>query len=160
MNRLPDWIARRLLGLAAALVLAACGPGTGGTGTGPGVSNGLADGTYGSAAEQTAPVALTVSDTRVELNLPCRRFVYEGPWRIDDRGQAELLGRWQVLVRSGSRNVLQEQSARLTLRTGEDGVLALAVTDLGGAALLQPVTLTQHQRDAPAISCLLSYSFQ
>lgn len=167
MKRLPDWIARRLLCLAGALLLAACGPGTGGTGTGPGAANGLAEGTYGTVEQPAQPVALTVSDDRVELNLPCRRFVYEGRWSFDAQGQAELFGRWQALVVSGASTVLQEQSARLTLQIGLAGLtggaasgMELTVTNPAGTALVQPVILAQQAQNTPPISCLLSYTFQ
>jgi hypothetical protein len=163
MNRPPEWT-RPLLSLALALALAACGPGTGGTGTGPGASSDLANGTYAAAGDMTVPVALTVSDERVELNLPCGRFVHEGPWSFDAQARAELTGRWQQLVQAGAGTVVQELSARLSLQAGalegEARQLQVAVTDPVGVALVPPVLLAPQLQEAPAISCLLSYSFQ
>ena len=103
MNVLPElWArmalltARRLVAVTTLLVLAACGPGTGGTGTGP--INGAV---YFSGAGFTvgAPCALHCGGTdllleneRVELNITCQRFVFTGPWEIDAQGLALLKG--------------------------------------------------------------------
>lgn len=182
MKRIPELRARCLLRLASALGLAmglvACGPGTGGTGTGPSIGSHLAQGSYGAALDpsllpaQPLPcgsqcggqLTLAISDTRVELNLPCQRFVYEGGWSFDEQGQVELSGRWQRLAVVGATTVLQEQSARLTLVStlpDAQGLrLVLTLTDQNGASLLGPVTLAQQPQGSAAISCLLSYEYK
>ncbi|WP_326535342.1 hypothetical protein [Pseudorhodoferax sp.] len=171
----PLRIARLTAALALAACLAACGPGTGGTGTGPGVSAGLAQGSYsgtldpGALPPQLLPcgshcgeqVALTVGTTRVELDMPCQRFVYEGSWSFDAQGQADLLGRWHQLTLVGGETTLVQQSVRLTLVASlpdDQGLrLQLTVTDLDGATLLGPLLVAQQGQASAAISCLLSY---
>ncbi|HVR49633.1 MAG TPA: hypothetical protein VMS38_07835 [Pseudorhodoferax sp.] len=178
MKRLLELFGHRVLRLAASAVvmaaLAACGPGTGGTGTGPGMSAGLAAGTYNGLLNQgalpTVPlpcgehcgaeVSLSVSEARVELSLPCQRFVYDGHWAFDSMGQAELVGRWQQLVQVGDEAVLEQQSARLALTVGlpdEQGLrVQLTVTGLDGLALVGPVQLQggAQAKAGAAISCL------
>lgn len=187
MKRLFELFEHRVLRLAATAcvvvaALASCGPGTGGTGTGPGMQAGLAAGTYnGTLAQGALPtvslpcgtqcgseVSLSVGDARVELSLPCQRFVYEGGWSFDAQGQAELVGRWQQLVQVGDKATLEQQSARLSLTVSlpdAQGLrVLLQVRDLDGMSLVGPVQV-QSEGDAPAktgaaISCLLSYEIK
>lgn len=155
-------------------LVVACGPGTGGTGTGPNMGAALAEGTYSATLDTSLPpvqplpcgercagaLVLSVGEARVELNLPCQRFVHEGHWAFDADGQAELTGRWSALVVSGGKTVLHEQSARLTLLAslpdGQGLRLQLVLRDLQGATLLGPVLLAQQPQPDAAISCLSS----
>jgi hypothetical protein len=164
--------AELLTSLWIACLLVACGPGTGGTGTGPNVGATLAEGTYTATLDPTlapmqplpcgdrcaGPLVLSVSDVRVELNLPCQRFVHEGSWEFDADGRAELPGRWTTLAVSGDKTVLQEQSVLLTvlanLPDGQGLRLELSLRGLDGAPLLGPVLVTQQPQQAPAVSCL------
>lgn len=160
--------------LWVACLLAACGPGTGGTGTGPNAGAALAEGTYTATLDaalqpmQPLPcgdrcagaLVLSVSAARVELSLPCQRFVHEGSWVFDADGQADLTGRWSGLVVADGQTVLREQSARLmlvaSLPDGQGLRLQLTLRDLEGTTLLGPVWLTQQPPAAAAVSCLSS----
>ena len=155
-----------------ACLLVACGPGTGGTGTGPNLGAALAEGTYTAPLDAAlqpvqplpcgdrcaGPLVLSVSEARVELSLPCQRFVHEGSWVFDADGQAELAGRWSALVVADGKTVLREQSVRLTLFTalpdGQGLGLQLTLRDLEGTTLLGPVFLTQQPQTHAAVSCL------
>jgi hypothetical protein len=164
--------AELLTSLWIACLLVACGPGTGGTGTGPNVGASLAEGTYTATLDpdlqpmQPLPcgdrcagaMVLTVGEARVELSLPCQRFVHEGSWEFDADGRAELSGRWTTLAVRGDKTVLQEQSVLLTLVAnlpdGQGLRLQLSLRGLDGAPLLGPVLLTQQPQQAAAVSCL------
>ena len=167
-----------LAGLWLGCLLVACGPGTGGTGTGPNVGASLAEGTYTATLDpdlqpaQPLPcgdrcggaMVLSVGETRVELSLPCQRFVHEGAWEFDANGQAELAGRWSTVVLSDGKALLQEQSVLLTLVAslpdgygqgpGQGLLLQLSLRGFDGAALLEPVLLTQQPPEAATVSCL------
>jgi hypothetical protein len=164
--------AELLTSLWIACLLVACGPGTGGTGTGPNVGASLAEGTYTATLDpdfqpmQPLPcgdrcagaMVLTVGEARVELSLPCQRFVHEGSWEFDADGLAELSGRWTTLAVRGDKTVLQEQSVLLTLVAnlpdGQGLRLQLSLRGLDGVPLLGPVLLTQQPQQAAAVSCL------
>jgi len=164
--------AELLTSLWIACLLVACGPGTGGTGTGPNVGASLAEGTYTATLDpdfqpmQPLPcgdrcagaMVLTVGEARVELSLPCQRFVHEGSWEFDADGWVELPGRWTTLAVRGDKTVLQEQSVLLTLVAnlpdGQGLRLQLSLRGLDGAPLLGPVLLTQQPQQAAAVSCL------
>lgn len=141
--------------------LSACGPGTGGTGTGPNM--GAALGNYSAlvqseplpcASQCSGPASLAIDTERVELNLPCRRFVYAGHWAFDAQGRAELPGRWQQLVRTDSRTVVEEQSVQLILQVEPGALLQLLVTDAAGATVLGPLLLRQGGDADVAATCL------
>ena len=105
-------------------------------------------------------MVLSVGETRVELSLPCQRFVHEGAWEFNANGQAELAGRWSTVVLSDGKALLQEQSVLLTLVAslpdgqGQGVRLQLSLRGLDGAALLEPVLLTQQPPEAATVSCL------
>ena len=90
MNVLPElWahMARLLATAATLLVLTSCGPGTGGTGTGPilGAVNFSGSGFAIGApcAEHCGSTELRLENERVELTVTCRHFVFTGPWEIE-----------------------------------------------------------------------------
>jgi hypothetical protein len=165
-------VAELLACLALCSLLVACGPGTGGTGTGPNVGAALAEGTYTATLDAAihpqqplpcgsrcaGPLVLSVSDARVELNLPCQRFVHEGSWNFDAEGRAELTGRWSARVLSGDTTAVQEQSGQLTLVAslpdGQGIRLELTLRGADGTTLLGPVLLAQQPQAAAPISCL------
>lgn len=100
------------------------------------------------------PATLDMDAERVELNLPCRRFVHEGSWAFDAQGRADLLGRWQQLVQTAGRTVMEQQSVRLTLQVEGSAQLWLTVTDLAGMVVLGPLLLQQGSERDAASPCL------
>ncbi len=170
MQRILEQLRRGPGPLAAALAitvgLAACGPGTGGTGTGP-----IVAGTsfYGSTADPLAPgllpcpagcgtqAELAIGPQRIELGLPCQRFVHEGPWTFDSQGRAEVVGQWTSLQVVDGQSVAVQQPARLVLQqNGTDGDAAavwLTVSDLAGRTLLETFELERRTTVGAALSC-------
>jgi hypothetical protein len=146
INHQPNRCATSLsvcLCLLAALLLSACGPGTGGTGTGPSVgasptgftSSYFTNGTVGTV---TAPVATpsqpggtcTVACTasldnqalrlylqadRIELSTPCATFTFAGPWSLSATGEATVQGVLESTVLVNGQAVRSSQNANLTL---------------------------------------------
>lgn len=134
--RLLERALRRLLWSILALSLAACGPGTGGTGTGPeqvleftSVPAGTASSpgvATPAAAPSSAPsrgsdsscesacpgVRLRLEPTRVELTAPCLRFVSSGDSQPDRSGLVLLDGS----VERGADGSARTSAARLRLQ--------------------------------------------
>jgi len=137
----------------AGAALTACGPGTGGTGTGPiqGVfafggkldanTAGPSDGAGAACVAACDAVALKLEDQRVEFSAACRRFVYAGGWAVNARGELVLDGTLQTVTAQGTVSA----PARLRLQFSEPTPASMQVTavlaDVNGAALLGPVTL-------------------
>lgn len=163
MNLLPDPLMRGLRALLCAAfvgLLAACGPGTGGTGTGPvgGVLgfSGMVSPGFGvgvsvlpPCAADCATVALQLEDERLEFRALCYRFVHQGPWDIDAKGVAEVAGALETRVQAEGGARTETQPARMRLRFSEPRAdspqVELTVLDpTGQAALLAPVTLHRN----------------
>lgn len=148
-ERLAGRLARLAAACAAAWALAACGPGTGGTGTGPiGATLGFAAGTGASA---TAPGAGCVTDCpqaslrldteRVELAASCLRFVYTGTWGVDTAGLAILSGTAETGGTTAPNAVLRLQFSDATAASAQ---VTLTLTDSAGRSLSGPVTLLRN----------------
>jgi hypothetical protein len=148
-DRAHRWLRAALLALAAAL--AACGPGTGGTGTGP------IHGTLGFSGNAGATILPTPGDVaslrleaqRVELLAGCRRFAYTGAWEPGANGELLLEGTLETTTAAGTGSV----PATLRLQFSEKEVasarVTAVVTGANGAALLGPLVL--ERADAAAL---------
>lgn len=115
--------------IALLAMLAACGPGTGGTGTGP---QGVFNFSGGSGAGIAPPaascqagcsqVALQLQEQRVELIAACRRFIAIGPWTVNADGVLVLAGTVKTASSAGTSTVpavlrLQFSERRAALQT-------------------------------------------
>jgi hypothetical protein len=155
----------RRLGLLALLAgLAACGPGTGGTGTGP---NQGTLGFSGNAGTSVVPppgsdcqarcgeVSLQLQEQRVELVAECRRFVYAGNWDVGANGELVLNGAVETTTATGTATT----AATLRLQFSEGEAASSQVTAVlsgdGAAILLGPAALLRGEVSlgAPAPGC-------
>jgi hypothetical protein len=152
----PLW-RRATLVLLLALV-ASCGPGTGGTGTGPisfsadlGLST-AAPGSIGTAGGALAcagcsRIDLQLDDQRIELRLPCGRFVYEGAWN-PDATELTLAGTFQPPGAAASA------PATLQLQFGSEGArsnqVVIRLSDASGATLAVSTLQRQAGQALPA----------
>jgi len=143
-------LARLAAALAATLALAACGPGTGGTGTGP---IGATLGFSGSATASTAApgaacttdcaqASLRLDTERVELAAPCLRFVFAGTWGVDTTGLAVLAGTAET---AGGATV-PDSTLRLQFSdaTAASAQVTLTLADAAGRTLAGPLTLLRQ----------------
>jgi hypothetical protein len=157
------------LTLAFTLVasLAACGPGTGGTGTGPitptvgfsgGVSGtttgGTTSGTAAGGAIATPPAAPCTADCpqahlrldteRVELAAPCLRFVFTGSWAVDAGGVAVLAGTLETA--RGTATATSKAALRLQFSSAgiDSAQVNITLSNDAGNALLGPATLVRN----------------
>lgn len=162
MNKLPERILHlwraTALGLALTL-LASCGPGTGGTGTGPisfSGGSGSASSVPIATGAATAPactactrVDLRLEEGRVELLLPCGRFLFTGPWR-SEASQLSLAGTFQ----NTSAGTTAPATLRLQFaRAGADSDSVVAtLVDSADTSLLR-VTLQRREGAPPADAC-------
>lgn len=145
--------------LAITLALAGCGPGTGGTGTGPiaptlGYSGSLFATTTAGAASTTAPSTgcatdcpqahLRLDTERVELAAPCLRFVFTGIWPVDTNGLAVLAGTLETA--RGTAIATSHATLRLQFSTASAAspVVTLTLTDATAGALFGPVPLLRN----------------
>jgi hypothetical protein len=160
----PEWWRRAqwaLAGCLLALGLAACGPGTGGTGTGPVQGVQL----FGAGAQpsfsppgaacagECAGAQLRLEPEAVELASGCVRFTRSGAWSVDAGGVAVIEGSVETQGRDGR----QTQPATLRLQfTGavESATTVTAtLTDARGVVLLGPVPLARQQVASAAGAC-------
>lgn len=150
-ERLLHHWCRAALPLLLAL-LASCGPGTGGTGTGPiafsgGLSGAAVGGATPGAACACTQADLRLEDGQVELLLPCGRFVFSGQWDP----QARLLvlpGRFESGVTGASPSVTAMLRLQFDREAASSGQVTVSVDDASGAALASALVLLR--RDAAA----------
>jgi hypothetical protein len=144
-----------LAGLILAL-LASCGPGTGGTGTGPDIS--FSSPATSSAAAIAAPampgcVACTRADLhlqegRIELVVPCGRFLFLGQWTAD-AAQLTLAGSFEPRGGSAVPATLQLQFNAPALRS--DQVTASVVEPSGSPLVAAQALLRREQAPGPEV---------
>jgi hypothetical protein len=169
MTILPDHFlhALRLLSFVALLALSACGPGTGGTGTGP--INGLSYGgtvgtTFGPGmsvglpcAENCLSVNLRLDEEKVEFIAPCYRFVHLGPWPIETSGVAELQGTLEITSFMNNQPKVDTIAAIMRLQFSEAKAdsreVTLTVRGVDGRNLLNALTLQRGDGSQSASSC-------
>lgn len=157
-----------LIALAMLATLTGCGPGTGGTGTGPSVgsnplplSTPLTFSTSNSINLEksaivigpTYPVVrsaiLSLENGRVELRYGCKSFVYSGSWSIDETtGNSILIGTFTDLKLSvGGQPALAPIVATLYLSFSklkiESDSVSLLVKDNAENTLIGPFQLSK-----------------
>lgn len=150
---------RRALLAVLVAMLAGCGPGTGGTGTGPEVQfAGSTAGTGVPPASQCVGsctnVLLVVGATATELSGPCVRFVHEGTWLRDGEQEVVLPG---LLVRTAG-GAARIETGSLRLQGAPDiataSQLSLSLSDAAGQPVLGPLMLQrQAPGDAAPVTC-------
>lgn len=165
---LPDSLTRGLRALLCAAflgLLAACGPGTGGTGTGPiggslGFSGTVGPG-FGAGVSVQPPcttdcatVALRLEDEWVEFRALCYRFVHQGPWEIDAKGAALVPGTLETRVQANGTTHTEQQPASVRLQfsgpRADSPQVELTVLDAAGqATLLAPLVLHRDAGSGP-----------
>ena len=162
--RTLEWWRRALGALVCAVLvwgLAACGPGTGGTGTGPVQGVQL----FGAGAQPSfsPPGAACVGDCvgaqlrlepeAVELASACLRFTHSGAWATDAAGLAVIAGDVETHGRDGRQT--QPATLRLQFSGAADSATSVTatLTDARGAVLLGPVALSRQQAAATAGVC-------
>jgi hypothetical protein len=154
------------------LLLVACGPGTGGTGTGPIAEAPIsttAPGTYSgifTAAPSSQPVTTTVcvngctstlaapavnlqvQTDSIQVSSPCFTFTYAGLWSQGADGNVTVQGSYtQQSAQSSSGTTSQPATLTLRFSANSDSV-EISIKDAAGQTLLQPVTL---QRVTPSL---------
>jgi len=164
MTSLPERFVQLWRGTTLVLLLvllAACGPGTGGTGTGPVSFSGTVAG--GSAAVGTAGgivapglpcsactrVELRLDDGQVELRVPCGRFAFAGPWNAEATELA-LPGTFELTRADGPASL----PATLRLQFGTEGVrgqqVVVTLVDAAGAPVVAATLQRGEGAPAPA----------
>lgn len=147
MNDLPDACrraARLTLACVLAWALAACGPGGGGTGTGPIGSLFFATGSVSvpsGVAGASSAVQLKLQDTSVEFATECGRFVFTGDWAANAGATVVLPGRWDTASRSSAATLRLQFSAS----PADSRQVTATLLDAGGNAIAGPVLLERQQ---------------
>lgn len=157
MKTPADVLHRALRGLAltSLLALAACGPGTGGTGTGPVTFASAGMATTVPCGASCRTIGLLLDTERVELTATCLRFAYAGPWDIDRSGTTLVTG---TLERSAAgRTGTTQEAATLQLQFSEGRIdspqVTLLMRDAADQAVLGPVSLQQGPAPAAPPAC-------
>lgn len=157
-------LTRLILAVTLVASLAACGPGTGGTGTGPitttvgfsGSATGslLTGSTAGGSSVTTPPVggctadcalaSLRLDADRAELTTPCLRFVFTGSWAVDAGGLAVLAGTLETA--QGTATATSKATLRLQFNSAgiDSAQVNMTLTHEAGNTLLGPATLLRN----------------
>ena len=157
---LPDrlsFLARAGLAAVLALLLVSCGPGTGGTGTGPDISFSSVGPVLGigpSAPGGTTCAACTRADLRlqegrIELLVPCGRFVFLGQWDPES-AQLALPGSFEP---RGGTAVPAVLHLEFNVAAGRSEQVSLRVAGAAGTLLVDPQVLLRRQEAAAADVC-------
>lgn len=151
MNDLPEpWLRRaRWCLLTVLLALAACGPGSGGTGTGPLASLYSATGQMGTSvggvASPSTRIDLQLQDKSVELTTDCGRFVFTGDWAVNAGATVVLPGRFE----SGTSSTAASLRLQFSEGVSDSRTVTVTLLDANGAVLLGPVALDRKDALAP-----------
>jgi hypothetical protein len=168
MTNLPERLLRpwrRTLLASLLALLAACGPGTGGTGVGPISFSGASAVTGAAAGAIVAPPApaglpcstctpaeLQLQQEQVELRVPCGRFVAAGPWD-PEASELVLAGTFTLTRADGPASA----PATLRLQFGPAGVASqqviVTLVDAAGAPLVLAVLQRGEAAAAPVQTC-------
>jgi hypothetical protein len=159
----------RLVAASALLGLAACSPGTGGTGTGPIVGTlsyvggkpaptfSLGPAPSALCGDNCASVALVLEPERVELIASCQRFVYVGAWTTNAEGLTVLYGVLQTTTFVGKEPSTATEPAILRLQFSEGQAdsrkVSLAVRNAAGNDLLRPLDLERGLANGAVGTC-------
>jgi hypothetical protein len=150
--------------LLAALALNACGPGTGGTGTGPqpiatiapfaaaytsapgaGSVTGAGTQSTGASSATTAAVNLQLQTTGIVLTHGCAEFNYSGPWSVSATGDISVQG-----IYTSTTQQTAVLSITLTNANADSASLSLSIQTPSGTWLLGPVILQRSNLAPPA----------
>lgn len=164
MNLLPERGVRWVLAwLVLPWLLAACGPGGGGTGTGPqgaplltfsgtSIQGAIASAAPGNCAPQCGAADLVLEEARVQFASDCRLFTFAGAWQLDADGQVSLRG--TLASTAGAASVVAP--ATLDLQFSEPQPDSARVTallrDEAGRVILGPFRLQPGAPIAPAFA--------
>jgi hypothetical protein len=147
--------------LFAALMLGACGPGTGGTGTGPPIANSsfFASTTTGAAPTAPAcgasctsnlngqPLALNLLADSITLSSPCATFTYSGAWSGFEAEEVTVEGVLESTAIVNGQPTRSRKTASMKLQfTGSPNISATVTIDINdstGISILRPVTLSR-----------------
>ena len=154
MTTLLDMAIRAAI-TAFLLLLAGCGPGTGGTGTGPSAIAGIFTGQGSVAGSSSCRVncdglVLKLDEVQVELQAPCVRFVHESGLPAGTAGDILLPGRIETTSAGGT--TAAPGSLRLQFEGGnlaEATQVTVSLHGEAGATMLGPVVLLRGN-PAPA----------
>jgi hypothetical protein len=150
-NARPDTCLRALRRLLASLLLAAlaaCGPGSGGTGTGPVnlfFGGTTATGLPGTVGGSVGPLQLRLQDASVELTSACGRFVFAGDWSGTAGSVLVLPGR----IDTGAQSAPATLRLQFSAAPSDSAQVTVTLFDAAGAVLLGPVLLDRRVGPEP-----------
>lgn len=153
MKALFERAARALGACLLLLGLSACGPGTGGTGTGPdqGIFSFASRSNVGAATLPGDVATLTLRPQQVEFAAGCRRFVHDGGWSLAAAGQVVVAG--TVETRTAAGTVSAPATLRLQFDSADPGAagkVTATLVDASGATLAGPFELPRGEAAAGA----------
>jgi hypothetical protein len=153
--------------LLTALVLSACGPGTGGTGVGPPIFTSGFFSNTAAGSVTAAPVcsiscasnlnaqalSLKLLADSITLSSPCASFSYAGPWSSSATGEVTVQGVLESTANVNGQSSRTSQSARLTLQFASSPdtstAVSVSISDSAGVSILRPVTLSRVSAETP-----------
>jgi hypothetical protein len=167
MTRFENLCVQCLLGFLLMIVVAGCGPGSGGTGIGPigavpgantgpvGILTGLsfiARDVSGTWIDSDGTV-VTISDQSITLRQGCNSFSFSGAWATSASDIAQVQGSYIQLPSASNNNISRSEPALLRIAVPIAGRLTIEVVDERGIPIIRISVLTQASASAQPAQC-------
>jgi hypothetical protein len=170
MTRFENLCVQCLLGFLLMIVVAGCGPGSGGTGIGPitgssgvnapslvatGIATGLnfiARDVAGTWTDSDGTV-LSIADNSISVRQGCNSFSFTGAWATTASDLAQVQGNYVQVPASSNNNQARNEPAVLKIAVPTAGRLTLEVVDAQNAPILRVNILTQTNANAQTFAC-------
>jgi hypothetical protein len=151
MKSLPEF-ARTLrwsVTFCLAALLSACGPGTGGTGTGPINFSLIAESGSNTVPVQPGDLCLSgcgnytlqLDEQRTEFVAGCRRFVYFGSWSVDANGALAITGSVETRTSVGTGSAPGTLQLQFSESQATSAQVTATLLNTGGTVLAGPAVL-------------------
>jgi hypothetical protein len=165
LERGARWVVALFALLTLTCLLAACGPGSGGTGTGPvnggilmfsgtSLQGAMSSSAPGNCAPACGAVDLVVQDAKVELATDCRIFSHTGEWGVAANGSASVRGTLTTTAGSATSTAPATLDLQFSDGRADSERVTATILDESGRAVLGPFALRKGAAIAPAFgSC-------
>ncbi len=148
--------------LVCMFLLAACAPGTGGTGTGPiqlsssitfasirndSVTNSGQTPTFVAAGCDNTANSLRLETSSIVLTTACGTFTYSGTWSVSEANEAEVVGMWEkAFISSEQPNRSSVAAMKLKFDSAPESSksVLLRIQDSAGSVLVDFTTLDRR----------------
>ncbi len=168
MTRFENFCVQCLLGILLLAVVTGCGPGSGGTGTGPitgavplsnsgpsGILTGVnfvSNDVTGVWADSAGTV-VTLTTESIAVRQGCNSFSFSGTWGNTVGDLAQVQGSYTQLPGTANNNVARNEPAIFRLSVPTTGRIAIEIVDAQNGQILRVDSLTQAPVTSTPSAC-------